>query len=271
VVIAIIAILAAILFPVFAQAKLAAKATASLSNLKQIGLAEQMYAGDYDDVMIRLGNFNSGDSDAMTSFGNWAPWGIAIYPYQKNSDILGSSLDGGMIQGGALTARAQATRFTDYGYNYTYLSPTLLTDSTATMQSMSSTSVSQPSSTIQFTERSGRNSYSSQVFWYGPNTKWVITALADTPFCYNEPNFNCTGGWGSGGFWNNYVTVAQDGQLTGGVAFRAANQGIVAFCDGHAKKLSPGAIAAGTNWNPNIAESNIQLTDPTKYLWSAQR
>ncbi len=50
VVIAIIAILAAILFPVFAQAKAAAKKTAAISNAKQIGLGEMMYMGDYDDV-----------------------------------------------------------------------------------------------------------------------------------------------------------------------------------------------------------------------------
>ncbi len=50
VVIAIIAILAAILFPVFAQAKLAAKKTADLSNLKQTGTATALYQGDYDDT-----------------------------------------------------------------------------------------------------------------------------------------------------------------------------------------------------------------------------
>jgi prepilin-type N-terminal cleavage/methylation domain-containing protein len=49
VVIAIIAILAAILFPVFAQAKVAAKKTQDLSNTKQIGLASILYAADYDD------------------------------------------------------------------------------------------------------------------------------------------------------------------------------------------------------------------------------
>ncbi|MCU0317303.1 MAG: prepilin-type N-terminal cleavage/methylation domain-containing protein [Fimbriimonadaceae bacterium] len=49
VVIAIIAILAAILFPVFAQAKAAAKQTANVSNLKQIGTAGLLYAADYDD------------------------------------------------------------------------------------------------------------------------------------------------------------------------------------------------------------------------------
>jgi len=50
VVIAIIAILAAILFPVFAQAKLAAKKTADLSNVKQIGLSFFMYGNDSDDI-----------------------------------------------------------------------------------------------------------------------------------------------------------------------------------------------------------------------------
>lgn len=51
VVIAIIAILAAILFPVFAQAREKARQTACLSNQKQIGLAMLMYAQDYDNYM----------------------------------------------------------------------------------------------------------------------------------------------------------------------------------------------------------------------------
>ncbi len=51
VVIAIIAILAAILFPVFAQAKLAAKKTCDLSNLKQIGTATKIYLADWDDTL----------------------------------------------------------------------------------------------------------------------------------------------------------------------------------------------------------------------------
>ncbi len=50
VVIAIIAILAAMLFPVFARAREAARRTSCLSNLKQLGLAVHMYAGDYDEL-----------------------------------------------------------------------------------------------------------------------------------------------------------------------------------------------------------------------------
>ncbi|HZT41294.1 MAG TPA: prepilin-type N-terminal cleavage/methylation domain-containing protein [Chthonomonadaceae bacterium] len=52
VVIAIIAILAAILFPVFAQARERARAISCMSNLKQIGLATMMYVQDYDETFM---------------------------------------------------------------------------------------------------------------------------------------------------------------------------------------------------------------------------
>src|SRR5262249_15795329 len=51
VVIAIFAILAAILFPVFAQARAKARQAACLSNMKQIGLGLMMYAQDYDETL----------------------------------------------------------------------------------------------------------------------------------------------------------------------------------------------------------------------------
>lgn len=73
VVIAIIAILAAILFPVFAQAKLAAKKTVALSNQKQITLAFFIYTSDSDDVTISLGQ---GD---FTDY---------LLPYTKNVDMF---------------------------------------------------------------------------------------------------------------------------------------------------------------------------------------
>lgn len=53
VVIAIIAILAAILFPVFAQAREKARQTSCMSNLKQIGLGTMGYTQDYDDTLFQ--------------------------------------------------------------------------------------------------------------------------------------------------------------------------------------------------------------------------
>jgi prepilin-type N-terminal cleavage/methylation domain-containing protein/prepilin-type processing-associated H-X9-DG protein len=78
VVIAIIAILAAILFPVFAQAKRAAKDSAALSNTKQIATAGVMYSTDYDDATIRH----------EMSVGPWTGWPVLIQPYVKNTDVV---------------------------------------------------------------------------------------------------------------------------------------------------------------------------------------
>jgi len=72
VVIAIIAILAAILFPVFAQAKKAAKKTTCLSNIKQMGLAFVMYGGDNDDMSP-----SNGEGLVKQPWGGWTalePW-----------------------------------------------------------------------------------------------------------------------------------------------------------------------------------------------------
>src|SRR3954453_19476700 len=86
VVIAIIAILAAILFPVFAQARESARKTACLSNAKQLGLGILMYVQDYDETMVMSAN-NSQPGvlrDDGSVYRNWSPWSQQIQPYVKN-------------------------------------------------------------------------------------------------------------------------------------------------------------------------------------------
>jgi len=87
VVIAIIAILAAILFPVFSQAKEKAKATACLSNMKQIGLGVQLYITDYDDrLFYRVGWKNSRSGNIPTV--DAQRWWNLLLPYEKSKDIF---------------------------------------------------------------------------------------------------------------------------------------------------------------------------------------
>jgi prepilin-type N-terminal cleavage/methylation domain-containing protein/prepilin-type processing-associated H-X9-DG protein len=88
VVIAIIAILAAILFPVFAQAKAAAKKTVCLSNEKQVGTAMVMYAGDYDDYFPKdeLGTMTATTSAGGTMTHSLS-WLVAIQPYAQKARI----------------------------------------------------------------------------------------------------------------------------------------------------------------------------------------
>ncbi len=83
--IAIIAILAAILFPVFAQAKAAAKHTSELSNFKQLGLATLIYSNDADDEFVTTAIY---DFDLNSDC-----WAYRIVPYTKNAGIVRSPLD----------------------------------------------------------------------------------------------------------------------------------------------------------------------------------
>ena len=107
VVIAIIAILAAILFPVFAQAKLAAKKTQGISNTKQTGTANLIYMADYDDLMPNGWSRRSDNSHRWNTIhpapstavlDGWedpiiqsqvkSAWAEAIQPYMKNWELL---------------------------------------------------------------------------------------------------------------------------------------------------------------------------------------
>jgi type II secretory pathway pseudopilin PulG len=86
-VIAIIAILAAILFPVFAQAREKARAIACLSNTKQLALAAIQYEQDYDDLTASGVNQN----------GLGSGWAGQLYPYIKSTAVFLCPDDSGVV------------------------------------------------------------------------------------------------------------------------------------------------------------------------------
>lgn len=102
VVIAIIAILAAILFPVFAQAREQARKTSCLSNSKQIGLSCLMYAQDYDECLVKAGQrYPHTPIDGLECFGPadcasgywsgaraWVDWPVLAMPYVKSIGLF---------------------------------------------------------------------------------------------------------------------------------------------------------------------------------------
>lgn len=95
VVIAIIAILAAILFPVFSQAKESAKKTACLSNARQMGDGLYMYLTD-DDDSLPMANYPNNPGNVASAFSYRASgshyvalnWADLIQPYVKNYNIF---------------------------------------------------------------------------------------------------------------------------------------------------------------------------------------
>jgi len=92
VVIAIIAILAAILFPVFAQARAQARKTSCLSNVKQLSLASLMYTQDYDETIpLEYERVVTTDPSTFQYYGpgvaSCASWQNLVQPYMKNWGI----------------------------------------------------------------------------------------------------------------------------------------------------------------------------------------
>ena len=112
VVIAIIAILAAILFPVFAQARAKARGVSCLSNTKQLGLSYNMYVQDFDETGPNGRN------------GGWE-WYTELQPYIKNISLLycpdrtdGSPHTQGSGTNGRSSGPYQLSHYVGYGYNW---------------------------------------------------------------------------------------------------------------------------------------------------------
>jgi prepilin-type N-terminal cleavage/methylation domain-containing protein/prepilin-type processing-associated H-X9-DG protein len=278
VVIAIIAILAAILFPVFAQAREKARATSCLSNLKQISTGILMYTQDYDEkfplyfagLCARVTNpldANDNPTPGPDGPGRRAMWQYQIYPYLKNWDIYSCPSD-------AATATGFIERFYNlsYGYNYGYLSHLEVTADPGCpsngqwFSGVGLGAVSRPASIVMLADTGGKaafpggstlgsdlnppDAWPSSSYFYGPDTV----------------------GWGQN--CGNYYAGTPGAQWanTGGFAWRHSEGGNVAFTDGHVKFNRIGSLMNGTN-NPTLALDCTQtcVQDYSQYEWDPSK
>lgn len=268
VVIAIIAILAAILFPVFAQAKLAAKKTSSLSNSKQIGLGNVMYSTDFDDMIVRGSYRNFGaafPNDIMF-------WPQAVQPYVKNWNLFKDPTEtdraGAWSAGGPYNWWYNQMRQPTYGLNIDYLNPSFGDCSGWQGSSLgyglpiSATSVASPSATIMLAEAKLMGQSDGSFF----SSEYV-----DSPGVYlaNDACSWSNAGWGTG----SYGDTPPYGRLTytGAFASRYTDGGNVTMTDSSSKFYKNGKLAAGTNWKVGIANTAVQIVDRTQYLWDTQQ
>jgi prepilin-type N-terminal cleavage/methylation domain-containing protein/prepilin-type processing-associated H-X9-DG protein len=285
VVIAIIAILAAILFPVFAQAREKARQTACISNEKQIGTSAMMYYQDYDEAgPIFFGVTGYGPAGSSQR-GTWIAF---LYPYMKNTGIWkcpnmpdavspATGISIWLTTGSTIGSSPfrNTSIWMGYGWNYQYLNgPASSSDCSLFYANGSGApvalaAISKPAETVMFTGSSlepgngtfqGANSlYPLHGGYYPLESPAAITAnnngVPDT--C---PYGN--GGWGQGSYMGPYGGFEQP---------RHGNMGgAVSFCDGHTKFMSAGRLAAGTNWSPTINNSDITINDRSQYLWDLQ-
>jgi prepilin-type N-terminal cleavage/methylation domain-containing protein/prepilin-type processing-associated H-X9-DG protein len=258
VVIAIIAILAAILFPVFAQAKLAAKKTASLSNIKQISLATLMYTTDYDDYIPTFINGLPGTAWSSPYTPRADTWVYEVQPYIKSlglmEDPMTSDTDSIFGNGPYAWWRNQDL-FPYYGINYLFLSP-WNGSCTYAVAPKSTSGGTQPANTVFFT----------QSWAFSPTATigyFTATAPGMYPVILPSPNY-CI--W-TGSGWSKTPTGGGP-MKTAEIAFRDGSGTNVAWLDGHAKYAKIDALAAGTNFATNPTPQTTAITDITKYVWS---
>jgi len=242
VVIAIIAILAAILFPVFAQAKLAAKKASDLSNEKQLVLGAIIYSGDYDDNLPMGGSCLKIPASGYCTNDQFITWREIEYPYIKSGQASGSEAGlasttpfeyGGIFSspGAPQWGRGYEMHGTlvpspqNWGWNY---------NNTSEIQSVSSTILRHPAQTmLLMTQGINTSASADQGIYLGVPPG---NGLLDADWGYNDPVTGLPtwpGGDADAQSWYDSVTPRY---RFGG---STANMG---FCDGHAKSIHKGPV-----------------------------
>ena len=225
VVIAIIAILAAILFPVFAQAKVAAKKAVDISNNKQEDLAFQMYATDVDDTMpIAFPDNNLAfyttpwdrvaPANALIATRRQDFWTNSTQPYKKNYgiDAIPVATTNNLF---GIPATANPMNYVD-GYTYnTYL------------QALSDTSFTSSAATVVLWPGDGSNNWfgygDAQPLWYMASVGFPSPGNPAGLITFQNSGPNCVAGVGVWG-------------LPQQPTYWLYSQGFnMAYADGHAK------------------------------------
>ncbi|HXG25082.1 MAG TPA: DUF1559 domain-containing protein [Chthonomonadales bacterium] len=250
VVIAIIAILAAILFPVFAQAREKARATSCLSNSKQLALGIQMYAQDYDEVLPFSNRFGNPIMSIPGSpiQGCCIYWGDDIAPYLKSRGDSGLPGGGTGNYGPIQRCPNLPTWYTGYGYNimlgYYPRGELGQTSTNPIFTGVSLASVNRPADLIALIENSVPYSWMRNNLGY-PHDTALFLAYRWFPRGSNVEQ--CMQ-------WYDWPDSAQRAGIPGaGVVSGRHNFGANnAFLDGHAKWLKTGAaICAWERGDPN--------------------
>lgn len=167
VVIAVTAILAAILFPVFAQAREKARQSSCITNMKQVGTAALMYAQDYDERTPRNWYGDLG-MEATTAPGD-APerykWMDAIQPYVKNTGVFVCPSAANLIYvpRSSLKAGETTLKYGGYAYNRAYGDFDVEADTTPAGKALSQLEI--PADTVWFAETLGGGPYDFDFRW----------------------------------------------------------------------------------------------------------
>ena len=248
VVIAIIAILAAILFPVFAQAREKARAISCLSNEKQLGIGVMQYEQDYDEKA----------PGGLNGYGGGSGYAGQIYPYVKNTSVFQCPDD---------TKVGPKSASLGINANTSVVAPACVAANYSnccifTADSLKIAAYTAPASTILLFEVANSHDYDiDKEILFDPNLGGTGEYCGGSPSGYGlgggyEPNGyhgEGTAGTPNDGYMK-YATGILNGITTNTGSFLSPdgrhNKGAnYVMADGHAKFLQPGRVSPGLNAN----------------------
>jgi prepilin-type N-terminal cleavage/methylation domain-containing protein/prepilin-type processing-associated H-X9-DG protein len=215
VVIAIIAILAAILFPVFAQARDKARQAMCLSNMKQLGLGYVMYVQDYDETMAASQYWDPSFPASRPTF----RWYHVIQPYLKNTTVMQCPSDPDLTAKPLQSGPGNLNERCSYGWNYPHMPyryPGPGETWAPTQWSFSYSAYNHPASQMMFMDSDLKDTVAG-----GNATKFYQYAYCPFDWWQNPPS-------GTG-------RPLVQATIYGNVSSRHNEGSNVAFLDGHAK------------------------------------
>lgn len=252
VVIGVLAVLAAILYPVFSSAKRKATHVAWAESVRQVSVGNALYAGDYDDTFMVARYLPDTKSDPVHD----RTWVQGLLPYVRSFNLFvcpadttrdpsTGVFDPDLVGGDTYARYYSASMRSDIGYNFTYLAPIVRQGGQWLSKPRSLTSVEDPSGALLFADsawelikgqpRGGGNFLIVPPCRFAQQPSGVVV---DTFGLDVYPNTNV---YNAGLWWDQGLAVPQNG----GIYAWFKDTITVSMVDGRVQRLPMSRLTSG--------------------------
>lgn len=280
VILAIIAVLAGLLFPVFAQAKSQAQGAQCISNFRQVSQGALLYVTDYDDGLMPVNHVTGGLGDSRTD----RTWVQLTTPYTKDfrsffcpadtsiNPNLNGVFDADLVPGDTATRFFTASKHVHTGYNSQYLAPIVRFGNQWRAIPRQMASVERPSNTYLFldsvwTQPVAEDGLRGGSWLVVPPCRWQITETATGSNVVDSFVGQSIAGdvVSINPGWN--LASGADPLRYGGIAARHNGRLTVTHTDGRAEAVTTRRLADGCHLAPNWGGL---IRDTDRYAWDTR-
>jgi hypothetical protein len=276
-VLAIVAVIAAVLFPVFSAARSAAQKTSCISHFRNVSFATALYLNDYDDRYMPVNHQPGGRADSR----NDRTWVQILLPYVRSFSLFRCSADSTMrphteaifdedlVPGDTTTQYYRASMRSNLGYNYHYLAPIVRSSRGWEARPRFASEIIETSRTLIYVDsvwsREGGVPTGGGSWLVVPPCRYTVAANgvwldSFTGFASGSVEVYTTSeGW-------NIGDEASALQYGGAWPWHAGHMN-VAQADGSVVSRSPGQLAQGCDLRP---EWPGRIRDNGEYMWDAR-